>query len=373
MASFDVSKKWIIIVPAGIPHAMKSVRDLSRCIGLLAAGCADSGAVNRGGSRAHEPPEITEASAAASSEAIIVLNSEGSENTRNGFEWRAGMERVEIYGESERGLCNGIYSFLSALGISWPLPGREKLPSRAANDAKNSRGAPSAGFPLSIDRACEPSRFEGENPAAAPWKRFVPAGKREIQHALKESEAFAAWAARNHYDALVFPLWVFASQTSGRKLTRLRQAVAEYGIALEAGGRELSSFVPRKYFLFHRDCFRMEEGGREKKHHFCPTSPGALKIIDKEGKKMFRAAGGVEVFHIWPDKGAETAWCSCPTCRAFTFPEQNRMGVNAAADALLALNPRASITCFEKPGETGKIPLRKNIQRIETLPEEKEF
>jgi hypothetical protein len=43
--------------------------------------------------------------------------------------------------------------------------------------------------------------------------------------------------------------------------------------------------------------------------------------------------------------------------------------VNIAADVLLSLNPDAFISYFEKSGEGGKIPLRKNVFRLEELPD----
>jgi hypothetical protein len=302
-----------------------------------------------------------------------VLNNEGFGPERNGFDWRAASERVEIYGESVRGLCNGIYSFLAALGINWPEPGQEKLPApTAANPTGSFKGTSSQSYSLTNNSACEPSHYEGENPAEAPWRRFVPAGMKSVKNILKKGEAFAAWAARRRYDAIVFPLAAFAPDMR-RKLKELKKTAAEYDIALEAGGRDLSSLMPRKFFFLHREFFRMADGKREKAHHFCPTNPGAIRLIGKEGEKMFRAAGETKVFHLWPDKGAETAWCSCPSCRAFTPQEQNRIGVNIAADILAVLEPSSSITYFEKSGEGGNISLRKNLVKMERLPEEKEI
>ena len=356
MPNFDVSKEWIILSPPDIPEAKKAAKDLARYIGLLA------------GEGIRKPPVLKDATGPAPSGTVpvIVLNSEGSGPEQNGFAWRAGQEQVEILGESGRGLCNGIYSFISALGISWPAPGQERLPSPTAKD--------SYAFPLSCDSVYEPSGYDVKNPAAASWRRFVPAGRETVKKILKKSEAFAAWAARRRYDALILPLASFVSGGSTeRKLEELGNFAKEYGIALEAGGRDLSSLVPRKYFFFHSDFFRMEGGKRVKAHHFCPTSPGAIRLIGAEGGKLFRAAGEIRSFHLWPDKGAETTWCSCPTCRAFTPTEQNRIGVNTAADVLAALNPGAFITYFEKAGETANIPLRRNLVRIEKLPDEKEF
>ena len=364
MANFYASKEWVILVPPDVPEIKKAAEDLSGYIGLL-AGLAD-GLVQK-------PPALIDAHGPEPSDAapIIVLNCEGAGSERNGFSWRAGPERVEIYGESGRGLCNGIYSFLAALGVSWPAPGETILPSsQVANLRVFPLSTASTGAGSAAGNIFAPSGYEGNSPVAAPWKRFAPAGKKEVQYILKKSTIFVAWAARRCYDALIFPLAAFASRSTGRKLEELRKTAAEYGISLEAGGRELSSLVPRRFFLLHRDFFRMEGGGRKTDHHFCPTNPGTIRLIAKEGAKLFRAAGQTTVFHLWPDKGANTAWCSCPTCRAFTPAEQNRIGVNAAADVLAEMNPRAFITFFEKPGEGGNIPLRQNLFMMEKLPDE---
>jgi hypothetical protein len=349
--TIDFSKGWQIIVPPDVPQVEKAVVDLSRCFGQVAA---------LNGGRA-EPPAIVNALEPMSSEKLssFVLNCETSVDLRrNGFAWRAKSGRVEIFGESARGLCNGIYSFIAAMGISWPNTNEEKLPT--------------AGAGLVRDSASEPSHFDEKNPLASSWRRFVPAGKSGLRKMLAKSGAFAAWAGRNRYDALVIPLAAFVSD--GQKLKQLDKFAGDYGIALEAGGHDLSSLLPRNVFLLHRDYFRMEDGKRKMDHHFCPTNPGALKLIGKEAEKLFRAAGEVKpsvrkVFHLWPDKGAETAWCSCPTCRAFTTQEQNRMGVNAAADILAVLNPDAMITLYENSGESGKISIRKNVFKMEKLPD----
>jgi len=216
-----------------------------------------------------------------------------------------------------------------------------------------------------------PETPQGESPAAAPWRCFVPTGKSEIKRILKNGEDFAVWAARNRYNALIFPLWAFTSGKTRQKLMRLKDFAGSHSITIEAGGHDLSSLVPRKYFVLHRDFFRMEEGRRKKDHHFCPTSPGVIALIGRVGEKLFTAAGETKVIHLWPDEGAETAWCSCPTCRAFSTQEQNRIAVNTAADVLAKTNPGALISFTEKPGEDGQPPvnitLRKNTFIAENL------
>jgi hypothetical protein len=353
MPQFDVSKEWIILVPPDIPAAETAAGDLARCIGLLRG---------RAGFSA-KPPVLEDAawSAPPDPAPVVVLNCENGGRERNGFTWRTGTERLEIYGESDRGLCRGIYDFLSKLGVRWPAPGREELPSPKADR--------NGGYALAASGAYEPSGYSGEGPA--PWRRFVP-GEKGRGFSPKNREALVQWAARNKYDALCVSLKEFLSSRFRREWGTLQKLADEYALALEAGGWELSLLVPRRLFFFRRDLFRMEEGGRKRQYNFCPTNPGAINTIKAEGEKYFRAAEGISVFHLWPDpdKGGETTWCSCPTCRAFTPAEQNRIAVNAAADALASVNPKGVISYYETPGEGGKIPVRPNLFRIENLPEE---
>jgi len=350
MDVFNASKGWTILLPSDVGYVNRAAEDLSRCIGLLAS-------ANAGGESVSKAP-VVDAFGPAPDGAVIVLSSGDHGCDQNGFNWRTGKDRVEIAGNSGRGLCNGIYSFLAALGISWPAPGEEVLP-KQADDASGSRLFPIAdGGSLSLPDSG--------------LRRFVPEDKNEVKKFLGKGEAFVEWVARNRYDAIVFPLAAFASESSGRRIKQLVQITGEYGIALEAGGRELSSLVPRWYFLFHRDFFRMEDGKRKKDHHFCPTNPDVTRLIAKEGERLFRFVPDVAVINLWPDKGAESAWCSCPSCRAFSSLEQNRIAINAAADALAALNKGADrgtlISYFEKPGEGGKIKPRKNTFSLSEIP-----
>jgi hypothetical protein len=288
-----------------------------------------------------------------------VLNSENGGRERNGFTWRTGAGRVEIYGESDRGLCGGIYDFLSKIGIRWPAPGREELPSPMADR--------NGGYALAASGAYKPSGYSGKGPA--PWRRFVP-GEKSRAFSPRNREALVQWAARNGYDALCVSLRDIVSSRFRRGWGDLRKLAEEYALALEAGGWELSLLVPRRLFFFHRDIFRMEGGGRKWRYNFCPTNPDTIDVIRSEGEKYFRAAEGISVFHLWPDKGGEAAWCSCPTCRAFTPAEQNRIAVNSAAAVLASVNPGAFISYRENPGEGGNIPMRPNLFRMENPPGE---
>jgi hypothetical protein len=349
MTLFDVAKDWVILVPPGSAGAQTAARDCARCIAALrkAAGM-EAPAPRVADAAGSAPPETSP---------IVVLNAGDNGPERNGFTWRARERRVEIYGEGERGLCNGVYDFLAALGIRWPAPGQEILPrgSWAAGGADTAFALPAAG-------ACRPSPAHGNGKEH--WRRWVVAREDAALRFHKRREALAAWAARNQYDALVFPLKVMCRR--GGALTKL---AAEHGLLAEAGGRELSVLVPRRYFFLHRDVFRMEEGRRRKMINFCPTNPDTPRILRAQGGKIFRAARGVKTFHLWPDGGDESRWCACPTCRAFTPAEQYRIAVNAAADVLAGISPDAAISFYEKAGEGGGIHLRPNLFRLEELPE----
>jgi hypothetical protein len=302
MFSFDVSKQWVLLAPASF-----RITELSRYIDLL----------RKQSGLSLPPPRVIDVAGPAPGDSvpIILLNAGDGGPEKNGYSWRLGKDRLEIYGDSDRGLCNGIFNFLSALGISWPGPDREKLPASAE------RGA----YPLKQDKAYAASAENGR-------RLVIPSGTKP-----KQAAAIVRWAARNGYDAIVVSL-----------RDPLPENASHYSLATERGGWDLSLLVPRRHFFFHRDLFRMEEGKRTKKYNFCPTNPGTISLLKKEAAAIFRKRPEepVRIWHLWPDRDHEKTWCSCPACRAFTPEEQNRIAVNAAADALAELDPEARLSCF---------------------------
>jgi hypothetical protein len=149
-----------------------------------------------------------------------------------------------------------------------------------------------------------------------------------------------------------------------RRMEIIFEKGAQYHIDIEIGGWELSCLVPRTYFFFHKDIFRMESGKRIKSIHFCPTNPDTIRLIQKEAQKLFNSFPQTIIFHLWPDKNKEHIWCNCPACRAFSFAEQNIIALNAAADVLAKINPRAKLSYLEietNTGEQAKIKPRENM------------
>jgi hypothetical protein len=149
------------------------------------------------------------------------------------------------------------------------------------------------------------------------------------------------------------------------KLLELAEA---YALSIEMGGWDLSRLLPRSYYKSDKDFFRLSDGKREQVHNFCPTNFDAQKVIKQEAEKVFLAYPEISVYHFWPDRGYEDAWCSCSTCRAFTREEQNRIALDAVADVLRTIRPQARISCFEDSNVKKDIALRANLFLVDRLP-----
>jgi hypothetical protein len=357
MVLFDVSKKWIILCPLNVNMARQAADELVRAVNFL----------RRQAGLPSRQTDIADASGPApdDSAALIILNFEdrGGEKLRTGFSWRFGNDRIEFYGESAQGLCNGVFHFLDQLGFRWPDPTREKLPQVDLVRPYQ--------YPLASSVAYKPT----PKPDIAARRRLVISRNDFFKFSPKDAENVILWAARNRIDALVLPL--DRNNPSSRLFGKIRgfrdallNAAQTYGLIIERGGWDLSFFVPRRYFFINREIFRMDSGKRRMRYNFCPTNPDTIALLTAKAKKCFQSHPDVQVFHLWPDRFNEMKWCSCPSCRAFTQGEQNRIAVNTAADALKSVNPHAFISFYERPGENSDIPLRDNLFRMECLPGE---
>jgi hypothetical protein len=355
MAIFDVSQKWVILAPFTIPASRQGAEELSYYIDALR---------KKAGLEMEKPPiHDADADAPEDSIPVILLNPGADSRERNGFTWRTGKKRIEIYGDSDRGLFNGIFDFLGNLGILWPESGKEELPSPVLKNAE---------YQLKCDNS-----HNASNPSLSERRRII------INKKLKTNEKIAIirWAARNKIDAVIISLGDKAAQ---KKAGKVWQKAEQYALIIEHGGWELSLLVPRRYFFFYRDLFRMAGGKRTAQFNFCPTKPETINLIKKQGEKLFRTISGSRdgsktgVLHLWPDHGHERTWCSCPACRAFTPEEQNRIAVNAAGDALREMETKMQISCYEvsagsdvPPDNSGfksNISLRPNVFALTRLP-----
>jgi hypothetical protein len=354
MIKFDTTRNWTILIPPGLAAAQSAGADLGRVLGLLRTHSGSS----------MKEPALQDASATIdSSVPVIVLNSE-QKAAANGFSWRLGIDRIEIYGASERGLCNGVYDFLAALSVTWPKPGEEILP------APNPNHPPE--YPLK-----SASAYQGTVKEPGKLRRLVIT--RETP--LNRWEDSLVWAVRNRLDAVVLPLVekapFFAGLTGKYRRVRenLLNLAKQYALPVEIGGWDLSFLVSRRYFITKKDIFRMEEGKRFRNHNFCPTNPDTIALIKAEARQRFSKYPDTLIFHLWPDRNAEQIWCSCPSCRAFSREEQNRIAVNTAAAILAEINPEAQLSYYENyenaedpdSGNPSEVGPRPNMFRLNSL------
>jgi hypothetical protein len=363
MATFDLAKSWLILSPEGqgFEQAHRAAADLARIIAALRAGAGLPA----------EVPAVLDAQgpAPADDKPIIVLNAgENAAEAAYGWSWRAGSDRVEVYGNSPACLARGLYDFCAHLGLKWEGPGNELLPPVKGNQAN-----------LDTSSNYRPE-LEGDSLLTG-LKRFAMPSRAESPELWGcSADKLLLYLTRQGCEALILP---FAPGAGGffeglkrKKEAALRQAILEkagsFGIGIEAGGwGSLSSLVPAR--LFHKDkaMFRMEGGERKNDHLFCPTNPQALQTLKANAKKQFATGDGalwpaaVKIFDVWPET-LEEKWCACPACRAFSPTEQNRMACNAAADILAGERPQARLCYREIPSLTagadlGDVPVRANM------------
>ncbi|MDR2783215.1 MAG: hypothetical protein LBB48_05155 [Treponema sp.] len=341
---FDAAKPWALIIEDA--SIRNPANELVRCIELLRR---ESGINQR------SPPVLE---ALPSGHAPLIILRYRAEKG-NGFSWRLERERLDIEGDSVRGLYNGVFDFLANLGFCWKTPAIEELPRKGGNTAHIYALAEDHGY--------------GNSTADVYSRRRLLFNKQSV----KKWEEWIVWAARNRIDAVALPL---AINPRGHFFEQINKAVKKYDLTIEAGGWELSRLARHSLFL-HKEIFRMTDGKRDRSVNFCPTAPETIKVLQKEAKKLFLRSQNIEVYHFWADRIGKrdvsgglknersNAWCSCPTCRAFTPDEQNRIAVTAVADVLLSIHPDAKISFYEPFSEMSDIAIRPNLFKVSRLPE----
>lgn len=178
------------------------------------------------------------------------------------------------------------------------------------------------------------------------------------------------WELRNSADTVIVSpnkSDIKCTNKLSRRMKLIFEKAAQYHLNIEVGGWELSNLVPRKYFLFNKELFRMESGERIKPIHFCSTNPDTIRLIQKESRKLFSSFPEINTFHLWPERDKENIWCNCPSCRAFSFAEQNIMAVNAAADVLAEIRPGAMLSYTEIENNTEEKPSIKPRNNMFTI------
>ena len=325
----DVSKNWVI--SAAKSCAAASVKDLAAVIAALRrkAGCA-------GGA-----PECFDAESGAPADAAEIIVNCDLGSRKNSFAWRAGAERIEIYGHSLRSLDNAIFDFIAALGVH--LDGAQGL----------TLPQPVAAAVYALQKKSEHTHHD-----AAQKTLCI----KQI-HNYIETRTLILWAAHHSIDEIILSLQPRCSEKEQKMLEKL---CAEYHLEIARGGHELALLVPRKLFLLHRDLFRMDEGRRKKDYNFCASNHKTQAVIKQHATRWFNKYYGTKKYYFLPEGGFEQdSWCSCPACRAFSFEEQNMMAINSAADALATIDTEAYIYYARQDTETDTVlQTRKNTKSL---------
>jgi len=256
--------------------------------------------------------------------AIVLSHGDGEDD---GLRWHATPNSIELHGHNPRGLLYAVYSLLETLGCRWVAPGMagERIP----HDVR---------FDLPEKPVMETPSLSG---------RCLIVGHYAF---MKDVEDWIIWAARNRLNTIFLhviddPLALGAApenQWQAHKATAVPLA-RQRGMTIEHGGHGLTSLLPRKLFKQMPHAFRYHNGKRTPDHNFCPTSVEGLAVIRQNAKAYFRAHSEVDVFHLWPDDIPGGGWCECEHCRAYTPGEQSLMAINAIAEVLEQVNPKAQV------------------------------
>ena len=181
---------------------------------------------------------------------------------------------------------------------------------------------------------------------------------------VREREKTIRLAVENGCNTLVFSMDDKFFKNGNSKYIEL---IKNYSLNVEAGGRDLSLFLPKRLFLFKKDLFRMAQGRRKPDHHFCPTNPKTIAVICENSNKIFeriiKKTTVPRFIHLLPDEGHENTWCACPACRAFRPAEQYLLAVNTVADILAKFDPQARLVYIDfdtAPNDAPRLAMRKN-------------
>jgi hypothetical protein len=217
----------------------------------------------------------------------------------DGFWRRVEPARVELRGESPRGLLFGIYRTLEELGMRWPWPGQEPDGARATQ----------------LEELVE------EAPVLA--GRCLVLGERAL---VEEAESWIVWGARNRLNALFVhvgmqrkPIGAAPEAAWLERRGRALELARERGMTIEHGGHLLPELLPAG------ELGRLATGE--------PPTGSARRILAEH----VRAHPEADVLHFWgadlpPGSGGrEASEAALRTANAVAeVAERERPGVQVA-------------------------------------------
>jgi hypothetical protein len=168
--------------------------------------------------------ELEDALGPASEKGVEMVVSHGSSGA-DGFRRWAAPDRVELRGDSPRGLLFGVYATLEELGVGWPWPGE--------------RSARPTGTRL--------DEYLEDRPALP--GRCLVLGERAL---VEQAESWIVWAARNRLNCLFLhvsnrrdPMGAAPERAWLERKERVVALARERGMTIEHGGHLLPELLSR--------------------------------------------------------------------------------------------------------------------------------
>jgi hypothetical protein len=282
-----------------------------------------------------DPLEPEPTLAAAELEVALGVPGEGgteielshADGTGDGFRRRVRPERVEIEGDSPRGLLFGVYRTLEKLGVRWEWPGQK------AGEARDAR----------LEEAVE------ETPVVP--GRCLVLGERAL---LEDAEGWIVWAARNrlntlfvHVSAQREPVGAAPEAAWRERRGRVLELARERWMTIEHGGHLLPELL----------------AGRELRGLAAGEAPseGTREILAEH----VRAHPEADVLHLWgadlPGRrsATEASEAALRTANAVAeVAEGERPGIQVAylayrdtEDVPKAVSPRGNVCLLFAPRE----------------------
>ncbi|MEQ8747477.1 DUF4838 domain-containing protein [Pyruvatibacter sp.] len=247
-------------------------------------------------------------------------------SSSDGFTWNIKDGVVHLNGNSARGLLYCVYSFLMAMGFSWP--------GHKPQDTCQPKGSR---FSIAHASAESPG-FEG---------RCLILGHHAF---LAEYMEWITWAARNRLNTIFvhtaeegLALGAVPVRQWHDVSTQVRAHCTHYGMTLELGGHGLSRLLPRTLFDEMPDAFRMKDGVRTPDHNLEPLNAQGMAEVRKNAHAWFQANPGADIYHLWPDDIPGGGWSQSPECEGLSASDQALIATNALAEELNAISPDAQI------------------------------
>jgi hypothetical protein len=255
----------------------------------------------------------------------IVLSHAG--RGHDGYRRRARPSRIELHGDSPRGLLFGVNRTLEELGLSWPWPGQERGRAHGAQLEELVEDAP-----------------------ALPGRCLV-LGERAL---VEDAENWIVWAARNRLNAVFVHVSTRRNPTGAAPEAawqeRRRHAVEfarERRMTIEHGGHLLPELLPAA------ELSALATGEQ--------PSEGARRILAKQ----VRTHPEADVIHLWgadlpgSSRGHEASEAALRTANAVAeVAERERPGVQVAylayrdtEEVPRAVRPRSNVCLLFAPRE----------------------